>query len=114
MKAPTPLNGSGSATNANNVFSNLGMGEYFPTVEDANGCEVETGDFLNQPSQLISDTVSVTPSSSNDGAIDVETSGASLEVADVANTNLFKVSYVDRIGTKVTNAGQVTLRRVAA
>ena len=47
-----------------------------------------------------------------DVRIDVETSGASLEVADVANTNLFKVSYVDRIGTKVTNAGQVTMRTV--
>jgi len=49
-----------------------------------------------------------------DARIDVETSGASLEVNEVANTNQFKISYVDRIGTKVTLANQVTMRRVAA
>ncbi len=69
------LNGSGSATGADNVFSNLSAGEYFPAVEDANGCEEETGIFLNQPLQLASDTASVTPSAGSDGAIDVETSG---------------------------------------
>ena len=47
-----------------------------------------------------------------DVRIDVENSGASLEVNDVANTNLFKISYVDRVGTMVTNAGQVTMRTV--
>jgi hypothetical protein len=49
-----------------------------------------------------------------DARIDVEGAGASLEVNEVANTNQFKISYVDRIGTKVTLANQVSLRRVAA
>ena len=69
------INGSGSASGAGNVFSNLAMGEYFPTVEDANGCETETGEFLDQPLQLASDTISVTPSTGSNGAIDVGTTG---------------------------------------
>ena len=69
------INGSGSATGAGSVFSSLSAGEYFPAVEDANGCEEETGIFLNQPLQLASDTISVTSSTGSDGAIDVETTG---------------------------------------
>lgn len=48
-----------------------------------------------------------------DVRIDVENAGASLEIRDVDGTNQFKVSYVDRIGTRGTLLNEVTIRTVA-
>jgi len=48
-----------------------------------------------------------------DARIDVEGAGASLLIDEVANTNQFKISYVDRIGTMVTLPNEVAIRTVA-
>lgn len=55
--------------------TDLEAGEYDNQVRDANGCGDDDYAVVEQPNALFTDTVSVTPSTDNNGAIDISTVG---------------------------------------
>ena len=57
------------------TYTNLSGGMHTLEVRDANLCQLGQSYTLEQPLPLVSDTIALTPSTGNDGAIDVETTG---------------------------------------
>ncbi|NND78187.1 MAG: T9SS type A sorting domain-containing protein [Flavobacteriales bacterium] len=69
----TRLDGGAYAAPVN--YTDLSPGLHSLDVKDANACVSSTSVLVTQPLPLVSDTVAVTPSSGDDGAIDIETVG---------------------------------------
>ncbi|NNE54453.1 MAG: hypothetical protein HKN32_00435, partial [Flavobacteriales bacterium] len=62
------LGGAGALTH---TFENVCSNDYTVTVQDQNGCVANTDIFVPQPSPVVADTISVTPSTNGmNGAID--------------------------------------------